>query len=77
MVAATRHLIYVDQDMRDTWMGFWQEAQLIHRKGREEADNDKRPSIVEMEIMLKVPTSDGKLNFRDQYRKVEDVARQR
>jgi hypothetical protein len=76
MIAATRHLIYVDQEMRDTWMAFWQEAQLIHRKGREETDNDKRPSIVEGQIMLKVSTADGKLDFRDQYLKVDDMARQ-
>lgn len=75
MVSATRHLIYVDQNMRDTWLRFWQEAQLIHRKAHQEPDDKKRPALILAEIMRDVPTPDGTLNFRDQYKQVEDTAR--
>ena len=75
MVSATRYLIYVDQEMRDIWLRFWQEAQLIHRKARQEPDDKKRPVLILDEIMQDVPTPDGTLNFRDQYKQVEDTAR--
>jgi hypothetical protein len=75
MVAATRYLIYVEQEMRDTWLRFWQEAQLIHRTARNEPDDKKRPDLIRDEIMKDVPTRGGTLNFRDQYQLLEDTAR--
>jgi hypothetical protein len=76
MVAATRYLIYVEQEMRDTWLRFWQEAQLIHRTARNEPDDKKRPDLIRDEIMKEVPIGGGTLNFRDQYQLLEATARQ-
>jgi hypothetical protein len=75
MVAATRHLIYVDDVMRNAWMDFWQNAQAIYRNARDEKVETKRPSIVEEGMNRKLSSDTGKHDFRDQYGRVEQVAR--
>jgi hypothetical protein len=72
MVSATRHLIYVKEDMRDAWFDFWQRGQDICRDARKEPDEASRPNLVKGLIEER---ETNRRNFRDLHDRLEGIAR--
>lgn len=75
MIAATRHLINVNEEMRDQWFNFWQRAQHIYRDAAQEADQDKRPALVEKLVDEKVSFGTRRLDLRDLHNQLEKTAK--
>jgi hypothetical protein len=75
MVEAARHVIYVGTEMRDEWFNFWQEAQHIYRASVHEKDAGKRAELLKQDILEPVPDGRSRMNLRDRYARVEEVAR--
>ena len=65
MISATRHLIYVKDDMRNEWFDFWQVAQRIDRAARREPDEVKRPPLIASLIAEKVKFGRANLDLRE------------
>jgi hypothetical protein len=76
MVEAARHLIYVDDKMRDVWFAFWQEAQHIRRDAAAQKDEEKRSKILKDRILEPVPDGRSKYTLRDRHFHVQEAARQ-
>jgi len=76
MISATRHLIHVDEALRDQWFDFWQRAEYIHRTAASEPEAARRPAVMAKLIGEKAPTRSGeKLDLREQHDRLERAAR--
>ena len=75
MIAATRHLIHVEENMRNEWFDFWQRAQKIYRAASSEADETKRPECIKNLIEQKLAFGQSSLNLRDLHDRLEKTAR--
>jgi hypothetical protein len=75
MIAATRHLINVDEELRDQWFDFWQRAQQIYRTAAQEADDDARSKLVRNLMGDKVPSGSTRLDLRDLHSQLERTAK--
>ena len=75
MIFATRHLIHVDEGLRNQWFDFWQRAQDIHHAAAQEPDANKRQALVSHLIGNKVQTVSGKVDLRELYDQLETTAR--
>jgi hypothetical protein len=75
MIAATRHLIHVEENMRNEWFDFWQRAQKIYRVASSEADETKRPECIKNLIEQKLAFGQLSLNLRDLLDRLEKTAR--
>jgi hypothetical protein len=75
MISATRHLLYVGDDVRTAWYDFWQRAQEIRREAAAEADATKRPEMVGKLIEKDVRIGRSNTNLRALHVKLENIAR--
>jgi hypothetical protein len=75
MIDATRHLLYVTPEMREMWLGFWQEAQFIYRKASEEPDVAKRSELLKKLIEEEIQVGQTRQNLRDRHHQLEETAR--
>jgi hypothetical protein len=76
MIDACRHLIYVDEAMRDAWLGFWQEAQYVYREALKEQQEGQRSAVIQKELAKKVRGGGESLTFNDRYQRLEETARE-
>jgi hypothetical protein len=75
MIAATRHLINVDEELRDQWFDCWRRAQQIYRTAAQEADDDARSKLVRKLMGDKVPSGSTRLDLRDLHSQLERTAK--
>lgn len=75
MVTAARHVINVDEPLRDQWFDFWQRAQNVYLAATNEPNVNARPDLVRKLIEEKINFGSERLNLRDLHSRVEKMAR--
>lgn len=75
MVSATRHLLNVDEELRDEWFDFWQRAQHIYRTAAEEPSKAARSKLVAELIGEKLSFGTKRLDLRDLHSRLERTAK--
>jgi hypothetical protein len=74
MINAAHYLLYVDDELADTWKGFWQQAQYIFREAREDRSGRRKEEILKEKMLEKIGT-DKKLNLRELHLALENRAK--
>lgn len=75
MVSATRHLLNVDEELRDEWFDFWQRAQHIYRTAAEEPNKAARSKLVAELIAEKLSFGTKRWDLRDLHSRLERTAK--
>jgi hypothetical protein len=73
MVEASRHLLYVSDEFRSLWLGFWTEANFIYTGILAEREADTRMANLKAEIEAQVALP--RQNIRDWHRGLEEMAK--
>jgi hypothetical protein len=76
MIDAARHLLYVDDDMRRVWLGFWTQADFVYREALKTADVEARAKELEKLMIARpqTPTGEGE-SLRDWHLELERLAK--
>lgn len=76
MIAATKDLLNVSQDLRNQWFDFWQRAQDIYREASSpQLADDKRASRVKELMEKEIKFGSGKNDLRDLHAELEKTAK--
>jgi hypothetical protein len=76
MIEAARHLLYVDDEMRRVWLGFWTQADFVYREALKTSDLGPRATELEKLMTARPHTQTGEgSSLRDWHLELERLAK--